>query len=215
MTALLMSESFPYSFVAEVSRRISSGFPRGAIFFAEDIQFDGRPEEQVRLALSELSRSPSGGIIRLCRGVYCRPRLDPSAKVIVPDDLDVAAALAARWRVRIAPCGEQAAYLAGLIDFQRYPLRFVSDGSYQYFNLQNGRRIEFIRRKSLKVFSFLNPRMRNLVEGVRFLGMENIREHEAGIIMGTLAEIPDGDFRHDIMLSPGWVREYFLTLRGR
>lgn len=209
-----MADSSLCSFSAEIFGYISKAFPRGTIFFAEDLpEFPGHSADYVRMALSELVRD-SYSIIRIARGVFCYPRLDGSAKVMVPDDAAVAAALAARWRVRIAPCGAQAAYLAGLIPFQSYPLRFVSDGSEQHFDLQNGRRIEFVRRKSVKVFGFTDERLRNLVEGLRYLGKDGVREWEASVARETLREIPDSSFVHDILLAPGWIRDFLREVKA-
>ena len=202
-----LSPSVPASsFPDELFRFICSRYSRGSIFFAEDLECTGRPRQVIRVALSELVRD-NFSIIRIARGVFCYPRLDDAAHVIVPDDRSVAAALARRWRVRIAPCSEQAATLAGLIPFGIHPLRFVSDGSEQHFNLQNGRRIEFLRRKSVKVFDFRSEALRNLVEGLRFLGPGNISDYELSVARSTLAGISPEDFRHDVLLAPGWIRE--------
>lgn len=203
---MLMSVS---SFPSDLFRRIASEFPRGSIFFAEDLEFLGRDPLEIRWALSTLSKDGTS-LVRLARGVFCYPRLDEHAKLMLPDDVTVAEALARRWRVRIAPCAEQAAYLAGLIPLQLNPLKFVSDGSFQQFNLQNGRQIVFMRRKSNKVFYFRSEKLRNLVEGLRFLGPENITDHVIGVVRRTLPEISASDFNHDILLAPGWVRNVLI-----
>lgn len=208
-----MSASFSSlsAFPSEIFRLICSSYPRGSIFFADSLSLSGHRPEAVRWALSELSRD-GVSIIRLGRGIYCYPRLDLHAKVMYPSDSDIAAALAERWRVRIAPCGAQAAFLAGLTPFQNYPLRFVSDGSEQHFDLTNGRRIEFVRRKSVKVFSFRSEILRNLVEGLRFLGEDGVKEYEVAVVRKTLREVSESDFLHDILLAPGWVRDLCLSL---
>lgn len=198
---------------ARIFSYIQANFQRGRIFFAEDLEVLGEPMDHVRLALSELVQD-NFSIVRLARGVFCYPRLDAHAKVVLPDERDVASALAERWGVRIVPCGEQAALLAGLIPFGLHPLRYVSDGSYQYFNLQNGRRIEFLRRKSVKVFRFRNEALRNLVEGFRWLGQDSIGENECAVARRTLRSVPDPDFSRDILLAPGWIRQLFSGLRN-
>ena len=198
----------------DIFRYISTAFPRGTIFFLEDLpDFPGRTADCVRMTMSDLVRD-SYSIIRIARGVYCYPRLDASAKVMVPDDQAVAAALARRWRVRIAPCGAQAAYLAGLTPVSGYPLRFVSDGSEQHFDLQNGRRIEFVRRKSVKVFDFLDEGFRNLVEGLRWLGRDGVKEWECAVAREALKAVPASSFSHDVLLAPGWIRDLLLKLRA-
>lgn len=209
-----MPDSLSFSpFNARVFAQIRERFPRGTIFFAQDLDFPDVPPANVRLALSELSKD-SLSIIRVSRGVFCYPRLDGNAKVMVPDPLTVAEAVAARWRVRIAPCGEQAAYLAGLVPWPASaPLRFVSDGSRQHFNLEGGRRIEFVWRSSLKVFSFRNERMRNLVEGLRWLGPANVGDPEKTVAWKVLREVPDADFQNDIRLAPGWISGILRDLK--
>lgn len=194
---------------------IREGFPRGTIFFAEDLSVPGLTPQYIRLALSELSRD-SVSIIRLSRGVYCFPLHDAACGVVVPDPLTVAESLAARWHVRIAPCGAQAAYLAGLVPWPAStPLRFVSDGSEQYFNLEGGRRIEFVRRKSNKVFDFRDERLRNLVEGLRWLGPDGVGEPELAVAWKTLREVSRDDLHHDMRLAPGWISAILRDLESR
>ena len=204
-----VSPSSPSTFPDELFRLIRSRFQRGDIFFAEDLSLDGHSPEAVRWALSELA-ADSHSIIRIARGVFCYPRLDGGARVMVPDDGTVAEALARRWRVRIAPCGEHAAWLSGLTPFTMSPLKFVSDGSEQHFNLQNGRRIEFVRRKSVKIFSFSSEKLRNLVEGLRYLGPDGVGSSERGVVRRTLAEIPREAFINDVPLAPGWIRDILI-----
>lgn len=192
-----------------------AGFPRGTIFFADDLDRLGFPPESVRLALSELAAEGTV-LVRLARGVYCHPRMmdDPYAmKMQLPSPEDIAAALARRWRVRIVPCGASAAYRAGLLPYDGGPLTYLSDGSPQHFNLQNGRRIDFLRRRSAKVFAFLSEDMRNLSEGFRHLGKDNVREFELAVAGNALRKVPDDVFLHDLRLSPAWIRDIFLSLR--
>lgn len=195
-----------------ISTYITSSMSRGTVFFTEDLDPLNIDPFVLRTTLSRMVQEGTL-IVRLARGVFCYPRLEEySMKVILPPLEAVAEALAARWHVRIAPCGAQAAYLAGLTGLQTHPLTYISDGSAQHFNLQNGRRIEFIRRKSVKVFSFRNERLRNLVEGLRYLGKENVGEFELGVAKATLPEIPSGDFFHDIRLAPVWIQDTLRSL---
>lgn len=203
----------PFSF--RLFDEIRSRFPRGTIFFADDLFFPDVSPQYVRLALSELSRD-SVSIIRIARGVYCFPRLDSNGSVMVPDPQTVAEALAARWRVRIVPCGEQAAYLAGLVPWpSSTPLTFLSDGSAQHFDLAGGRRIEFVRRKSVKVFSFRSERLRNLVEGLRWLGPDGVGDPELTVAWKTLRDVSRDDLHHDIRLAPGWISDILRNLEYR
>lgn len=189
---------------------ITSHFERGRVFYVEDLEGSGHSVEVLRVALSNLVDGTER-VVRLARGVYCYPETDGNGHALLPGEERLAQLLAERWHVRIAPCGSQAAYLAGFTGFQLSPLTYVSDGSYQYFNLQNGRRIEFLRRKSNKVFYFRSEVMRNLSEGLRHLGEGSVGEGEMRVVAERLREVSREDFEHDLKLCPYWVRTFIRT----
>lgn len=194
---------------------IYKSVPRGSVFFAEDLEFTGFPPDSIRWALARIVKSDNG-VVRLGRGVYCLPKtVGDSGKLLMPSTEVIARGLASRWKVRIAPCGAQAAYLAGFTGIQLGPDTYVSDGSDQEFHLNGGRRIVFTKRKSMKVFRFTSERMRNLSEGMRFLGKEYFVDRQArGIVAENLSLVSDGDFRHDVRLCPIWIRELLVELMG-
>ena len=187
---------------------INSSMSRGTVFFAEDLEGSGYTPDQIRWSLTRLV-SDSTGVVRLARGVYCIPEAQEySGKLMMPSAEVIARALARRWRVRIAPCGAQAAYLAGFTGLLTHQDTYVSDGSDQTFNLQNGMCIRFVRRVSLKVFQFRSERMRNLVEALRYLGKDySIQSEARGVVADNLQWVSDEEFLHDIRLCPLWIRE--------
>lgn len=196
-----------------LSQWICSHFDRGEVFFAEDLEGAGLPPQDVRVYLSRFAREGSL-VIRLARGVYCLPRLDEhSMKTIYPTPESLADAFARRWRVRILPCGAQAAYLSGLTSLKLYPLTYLSDGSEQVFHLSEGREIRFLKRRSMKAYHFRSERLRNLSEGMRHLGEKYIGDFERGVIADTLLSVSQEDFVHDVKLCPSWIRHTFLELR--
>lgn len=191
---------------------IFSSFPRGTVFFAEDLEPSGYAPDVIRWSLTRLVVTETG-VVRLARGVYCIPEQDSfSGKLRMPSSGVIAHALARRWKVRIAPCGAQAAYLAGFTGIQTRQDTWVSDGSDQVFHLQNGREIRFLRRNSLKVFQFRSERMCNLSEGLRYLGKDNVGIGEREVVSGSLHLVDADDFLHDIRLCPSWIRELFKEL---
>lgn len=193
---------------------ISSTFQRGSVFFAEDLEPSGFSPDVIRWSLTRLVRDQTG-VVRLARGVYCVPfHHEGSGKLLMPSAGIVAEALARRWRVRIAPVGAQAAYYAGFTSLQTHQNTFVSDGSDQVFHLQNGMEIRFVRRLSLKVFSFRSEVMRNLSEGMRYLGKEYFDQSEGrGVVSMNLQKVDDEEFLHDIRLCPSWIREIMKECR--
>lgn len=192
---------------------VFSTFPKGTVFFAEDLELTGIPPEAIRFSLSRLVASQSG-VIRLGRGVYCVPDREPvSGKILYPPMETIAEALAGRWKVRIAPCGARAAYLSGFSGVDAFANTYVSDGSDQVFNLFNGNTIRFTKRKSQKVFSFVSPRMRNLVEALRYLGREAVGPEVEAVTAAALSGISDEDFRLDVRLAPAWIRKLLTEIR--
>lgn len=199
----------------DLSSKIVSAFPRGKVFFVEDVEREtGYAPEILRVILSRMVDEGTV-VVRVCRGAFCRPGADPSSgRMILPSPEEIARALAARWRVRIAPSGAHAAFLAGFTGLDVNSLVFVSDGSEQKFHLAGGRTIRFTRRPSVKVFSFSSVLMRNLVEGLRFIGRDGVGDYELVVIRDNMAGVGEEDFLHDVMLSPGWVRKLLLEVRN-
>lgn len=195
-----------------LSVRISV-FPRGTIFFVEDILDTGLSHSVIRAKLSQMVTGGSREVVRLARGIFCRPELGGAGQLILPAGEAVAMAAAEHWKVRIVPTGAQAANLAGFYGVPVRPLDYVTDGSEQFIHLSAGNTIHFFRRKSLKVFYFKSERLRNLVEGVRFLGPNNIGDSEREIIARGLMGIPEGEYVHDLVLSPGWIRDLLCEIR--
>ena len=192
---------------------IFSSFPRGSVFFAEDLEPSGISPANIRYSLSRIVATETT-VIRLGRGIYfLAPQQEYSGKLLMPSMETIAESLARRWKVRIAPCGAQAAFLAGFTGLQVSPYTWVSDGSDQEFHLQNGRTIRFVRRLSLKVFQFSSVRMRNLVEGLRYLGKDEIHAEGRGVIADNLQWVSDEEFLHDIRLCPLWIREILMEIR--
>lgn len=193
---------------------IVSSFPRGSVFFAEDLEASGLAPDVIRWSLSRLVQTETG-VVRLGRGIYCVPEMDPvSWRLKMPSTEVVAYALARRWRVRIAPSGEEAVCLAGFSDVHAGPDTWVSDGSDQVFHLQNGRCIVFRKRLSQKVFRFKSVRMRNLVEAMRHLGKNYIQAGGREVVSYNLSLVSEEDFRHDVMLAPLWIRELLREVHG-
>lgn len=188
--------------------------PSGAIFFSDDLEGLGISSSSIRFSLAELAQEGTH-VVRLARGVYCRPmREERSFRTLLPSPDTVAHAVADRMCVRIVPCGAHAAYLSGLEPFSSAPLTFATDGSEQVVNLQNGHRLVFVKRRSHKVYFFRSERLRNLSEGLRWLGRERVGPGEKGVAADILLGVSDEDFLHDVRLCPGWIRELLRELRG-
>lgn len=195
-----------------LSSYIVSSFTRGRIFFSEDLEEVVPDRLTLRVILSRMV-SDGSLIVRLAHGVYCYPGVDPSSfRMVLPSPGDIALAVARRYRVRIAPCGPRAAYLSGLVTLDPGDLDYLTDGSDQTIRLSGGRTIRFIKRKSLRFLDFRSEDLRNLSEGLRYIGSAHVEDSHRAVAARVLREVPPEDLRHDLPLCPAWVREEFRSL---
>ena len=188
-------------------------FPRGTIFFAEDCLGAGLSPMITRYYLSALAEE--GRIARLARGVFYLPELtEYGMKMRMPTVDQIAEAIARRSNVRIAPCEDQCAYLAGLTTVQVAPLNYITDGAERVIHLSNGRTMRFIRRTEARIFAIRSPRMQRLTLGMRALGRQGIGLAERRAIRENLEWVSKEDFRDALWKTPEWVRDLLVELRG-
>ena len=156
-----------------------------------------------------------GKIARLARGVFCFPKLtEHGMRMILPEPDATAEAIAGKTNVRIAPCGDQAAYMVGLTGLSISPSVYLTDGAPRRIFLSNGRRIEFRHTPEMRIFAFRSRKMQLITLAVRALGRENIHEQDRETLKWHLDGIPDGEFYRDLPLCPEWVRDLLLDLKG-
>ncbi len=185
---------------------------RGRIFFAQEY-YDRWPESSVRFCLASLAAD--GQIARLARGVFRFPRLSEyGMQMMLPSADEIAQAVAEKSKVRIVPCGDQAAYLVGLTSFQFTTSTYLTDGAPRRINLSNGRKIEFQHTSEMRIFAFTNRKMQLLSNGIRALGKKNIGTLEKEPIKFHLGNISSEDFYRDLQLCPEWVRDLLQSLRA-
>ena len=184
---------------------------RGRIFFAQEF-YDLWPESSVRYSLSNLAQE--GQIARLARGVFCYPRLsEHGMKMLLPTTDEIARAVASKTHVRIAPFGDQAAYLVGLTGVQFSSTTYITDGAPRKIRLSNGRTIEFRHTSEMRIFAFRSHRMQLISSAVRTLGKGNIKISEREALKWYLDSVPPEEFEEDIQLCPEWVRDVLLDLK--
>ena len=185
---------------------------RGRIFFAREF-YDVWPDSTVRWALANMARD--GKIARLARGVFCFPKLtEHGMRMVLPEPDAIADAIADNTNVRIAPCGDRAAYMVGLTGLSISPTVYLTDGAPRRIFLSNGRRIEFRHTSEMRIFAFRSRKMQLISLAVRALGRDNIREQDRETLKWHLDGISDGEFYADLPLCPEWVRDLLLDLKG-
>ena len=184
---------------------------RGSIFFTDEFA-DLESPVSVRTMLMKLVKEES--IVRLARGVYCRPKLEGEygLKMVLPSPETIAEAVAAREKVRIIPYGDIAARELGLSGMVVSDLKYLTDGADRRICLSKGRKIYFNHTDEVKVFGYRNETMRKVAFAVRFLGEDAIDAERRRIIHGHLRTVPEEDFNRDILIPPAWVGKILTNI---
>ena len=184
---------------------------RGRIFFTDEFA-DLESPVSVRTMLMKLVKEES--IVRLARGVYCRPKLEGEygIKMVLPSPETIAETVAAREKVRIIPYGDIAAQELGLSGMVVSDLKYLTDGADRRICLSKGRKIYFNHTDEVKVFGYRNETMRKVAFAVRFLGEDAIDAERRRIIHGHLRTVPEEDFSRDILIPPAWVGKILTNI---
>ena len=184
---------------------------RGRIFFCDEFA-DLESPQAVRFALMTLVNENL--IVRLARGVYCRPKLEGEygIKMVLPSPETIAEAVAAREKVRIIPYGDIAARELGLSGMVVSDLKYLTDGADRRICLSKGRKIYFNHTDEVKVFGYCNETMRKVAFAVRFLGEDGIDAEKRRIIHSHLRTVPEEDFSKDILIPPAWVGKILTAI---
>ena len=184
---------------------------RGRIFFTDEFA-DLESPVSVRTMLMKLVKE--GSVVRLARGVYCRPKLEGEygIKMVLPSPETIAETVAAREKVRIIPYGDIAARELGLSGMVVSDLKYLTDGADRRICLSKGRKIYFNHTDEVKVFGYRNETMRKVAFAVRFLGEDGIDAEKRRIIHSHLRTVPEEDFSRDILIPPAWVGKILTAI---
>lgn len=178
----------------------------GTLFFPDTFA-DAGTSDAVRSALVRLCEK--GILSRVAQGIYSYPRVDErwGGGVILPSVDEIAQAIAARDRVRIAPTGAYALYRLGLSTQIPANVVFVTDGSPRRVSIGKGRGILFKHTSEMRTFAFKSSLMALIVTALREIGEGNVTEAHMTVIREQLKNIPAEELGHDLSLAPLWVRK--------
>lgn len=178
------------------------------IFLIHELMLPEVPPMTLRFGLAALANE--GWLIRLARGIYYRPPVDDTFYRVLPEPQEVAETVARKSSMKIIPCMEHSAYLSGLDKGAFTPLKWLTDGTSRKLKLYKGPELEFLHTKEARLFTFKSKRMRDLSNGLRYIGKENIEDRHMRILREELTKVPLEDFREDLQKCPEWVRELML-----
>lgn len=114
----------------QIAQRIAE-MPPGAVFISADF-LDIAGTDNVSAVLSRMAKS--GSIVRVVRGVYCKPRHSDMLDMdILPSPDEVAHAIARSNKWIIAPSGNTALNMLGLDEQVPATYEYVSSGPYKTY----------------------------------------------------------------------------------
>ena len=178
------------------------------IFLIHELMLPEVPPMTLRFGLAELAHE--GWLIRLARGIYYRPPVDDTFHRVLPIPSEVAETVASKSSMKLIPCMEHSAYLCGLDKGAFSPLKWLTDGTSRKLKLYKGPELEFLHTKEARLFTFKSELMRNLSNGLRHVGKENIEDRHLRILREELSKVNPKDFQEDIQKCPEWVRALML-----
>ena len=147
--------------------------------------------------------------MRVAQGVYCYPKVDRKwgGGVIPPSIEEIAQSIAKRDKVRIVPSGAYVLNKLGLSTQIPANVVFVTDGSGRRINIGHGKGILFKHTSEMRTFAFRSTWMQLIVAAMREIGEKNVTDEHMAILREHLKHVSEGDYQHDILLAPLWVRK--------
>lgn len=179
---------------------------RGWIFFPTDFEENNSPEN-IRQTLSRMVKQ--GEILRLSQGIYYYPRSNESLgiKVIYPTMEEVAQRVAERDGVKIIPTGDFSLHKIGLSTQIPVNAVYITNGARKKINIGKGKGIIFMESNDFRIFGYVSELMMLAVSAMRTIGEKLITEEQVNHIQKFIKDIPEKDYRHDLLMAPIWVRK--------
>lgn len=180
----------------------------GSILFASDFANLGE-RKTINKALERIALS--GKIIRLARGIYCKPKMDTrfGFGMMHPSMDDVAQAIAKRDKCRIAPTGDAALNKLGLSTQVPMNAVYFTDGTARRIWIYDGKGILF-KHVVPKRLDFKSDLVMLITFALQAIGQENVNEKQLKRIRQLLANEPEERIAEDLKIVPSWIRSIIL-----
>ncbi len=178
------------------------------MFFASDFANMGQTKT-VNKVLERLSQS--GKILRIARGIYCKPKIDRELGlgVVYPSVDDVAKTIAKRDRCRIVPTGDAALNKLGLSTQVPMNVVYLTDGTPRRVKIYNGRGILF-KHVVPKRLEFTSELIMLITFALQTIGKNNVNNEQILRIKQLLSNEPIEHVRDDLKVVPDWIRSIIL-----
>jgi hypothetical protein len=175
----------------------------GKAFSAKDF-LDIASRGTIDMSLTSLTRC--GTIRRVRRGLYDKPRVNPSLGGELSPDIDEAArAIARRYRWKIVPEGAWAANLLGLSTQVPAKIIYLTDGPNNEVPI--GRRTIHFRHARPKAMSGLEGKYALVVQALRHMGKEGVGSRKIEMLRAALSPTEKRKLVKDTRFSADWIYE--------
>lgn len=176
--------------------------PKGSLLLPEDFNGKGSAES-VRKALQSLKEK--GLIKSVAHGIYVRPVIDKYIGEVLPTAEEVAKAIAKRDKIKLVPTGAYALHALGLSTQMPLKLVFLTDGAPRTISV--GKRTIKLKKTTPRNLKTKGKISSMVIQALREIGKDNATEEELKKIMELLQQENQSDLKHDISLSPEWIKK--------
>ena len=182
----------------------------GTILFARDFADTGE-RKAINKALERIALS--GKIIRIARGIYCKPKVDTEFGfgILYPSVDEVAQAIAQRDKCRIVPTGDAALNKLGLSTQVPMNAVYYTDGTPRRIKVYNGKGILF-KHVVPKRLNFKSELVMLITFALQTIGQGNVSGEQLDRIRQLLSKESKEQVLEDMELVPSWIRSIILKV---
>jgi len=175
----------------------------GKAFSAKDF-LDIASRTTIDVTLAELALK--GTVRRVRRGLYDKPRANPTlGGTLSPDIYEAARAIARRQRWKIVPDGAWAANQLGLSTQVPSKITYLTDGPNNEVPI--GRRSIVFKHARPKALAGLEGKVGLVVQALRHLGKENVGVREMEVLRAALTPSERKKLVRDARFGLDWIYE--------
>ena len=180
------------------------------ILFASDFSSVGE-RKTINKALERIALS--GKIIRIARGIYCKPKVDAEFGfgILYPSVDEVAQAIAQRDKCRIVPTGDAALNKLGLSTQVPMNAVYYTDGTPRRIKVYNGKGILF-KHVVPKRLNFKSELAMLITFALQTIGQGHVTDEQLDHIKQLLSKESMERVYEDLELIPGWIRSIILKV---
>lgn len=202
---IMTSQSIENKILSTINRK-----KHGAILFASDFASAGE-RKAINKALERIALS--GKIIRIARGIYCKPKVDTEFGfgILYPSVDEVAQAIAQRDKCRIVPTGDAALNKLGLSTQVPMNAVYYTDGTPRRIKVYNGKGILF-KHVVPKRLNFKSELVMLITFALQTIGQGHVSDEQLDRIKQLLSKESKERVYEDLELIPSWIRSIILKV---